>query len=322
MDTSCIGFVGILREVLRIPTASPRFLILAFLSSFPLFCSLLLNEFLLQQTFLDAAHLGFDGTSEFSASSDSPGFGICDVLGPTRVLKRWVEEASRGLVLMSALYLVIANPLDLLNSMMVVHNASAIYAGDDPPNLRQFFIQPLKRIGFRGPLVTSMYSLLLSCLTLLVIVSFASGNLCGLFSPFGLGRFASALVLATSFTKYLEWSVIWNVGIVISILEEKQGDTALAVAAYLSRGSRRKGVALMLVFFICRLALRLSCLYIARHGRGSGLVASTVVQVCLMCLGNVVKWSVFTVYYCDCKQRFLKKKTDVEEGKADPPVKS
>ncbi|KAK2631068.1 hypothetical protein EUGRSUZ_L03458 [Eucalyptus grandis] len=174
---------------------------------------------------------------------------------------------------MSALYLVIANPLDLLNSMMVVHNASAIYPGEDPPNLRQFFIQPLKRIGFRGPLVTSMYSLVLSCLTLLVIVSFASGGHC------------------------------------------------MAAAAYLSRGAEKGSCPHARVLHL-QACLRLSCLYIARHGRGSGLVASTVVQVCLMCLGNVVKWSVFTVYYCDCKQRFLKKKTDVEEGKADPPVKS
>ncbi|KAF8011463.1 hypothetical protein BT93_J1926 [Corymbia citriodora subsp. variegata] len=325
MDIGCImskdrlGFVGILREALRIPAASPRFLILAFLSSFPLFCSLLLNEFLLQQTFLNAARLAFDGTSEFSTGRDSGGFRICYVLGPTSVLKRWVGEASRGLVLMSALYLVVGNPLDLLNSMVVVHNASAVYTGEDLPNPRQFFARPLKRIGFRGPLVTSMYSLVLSCLTLLVIVSFASSNLCGLSSPFGPATFASLLVLAASFAKFMEWSVIWNTGIVISIVEEKHGDSALAVAANLSRGNRRKGLALMLVFFVCRLALRSSCLYFVWHGEGSGLVV-TVALVCLMCLGNVVKWSVFMVYYCDCKQRFLKRKADVEEGKATPHV--
>ncbi|XP_030469854.2 uncharacterized protein LOC115688232 [Syzygium oleosum] len=309
-----LGFVGILREALRISTTSPRFLTLAFLTSFPLFCSLLLNELLLQQTFLSTAHLAFRGLSEFSTSSDIGGFRTYSVLGSICVLQRWVGEASRGLVLMSALYLAIVNPLDLLNSMMVVRNASAIYAGENLPNPREFFVRPLKKIGFGGPLVTSMYSLVLSCLTLLVIVSFAS-NLCGLSSPFGLGGLAIVLVFAALFAKYMEWSVIWNTGIVISILEEKHGDIALGVAAYVSRGSRRKGLALMLVFFICRFALRLSCLYFAWHGKECILVA-TVAQVCLVCLGNVVKWSVFMVYYCDCKKGLLEKKIDVEEGKA------
>ncbi|KAI6700657.1 hypothetical protein NL676_014981 [Syzygium grande] len=283
-----LGFVGILREALRISTTSPRLMTLAFLTSFPLFCSLLLNELLLQQTFLSTAHLAFRGLSEFSTSSDIGGFRIYSVLGSICVLQRWVREASRGLVLMSALYLAIVNPLDLLNSMMVVRNASAIYAGENLPNLREFFVRPLKKIGFGGPLVTSMYSLVLSCLTLLVIVSYAS-NLCGLSSPFGLGGLAIVLVFVAFFAKYMEWSVIWNTGIVISILEEK-------------------------------FSLRLSCLYFAWHGKECILVA-TVAQVCLVCLGNVVKWSVFMVYYCDCKKGLLEKKIDVEEGKAAQLVK-
>ncbi|KAF8011461.1 hypothetical protein BT93_J1925 [Corymbia citriodora subsp. variegata] len=296
MDISCImakdrlGFVGILREALRVCTASPRFLILAFLASFPLFCSLLLNELLLQQTFLNTAHFAVDGISECSNISGSPGVQICYFLGPISALKRWVGEVSRELVLMSALYLVIVNPLDLLNTIVFVHNASAIYGGENLPSLREFFIRPFKKIDFRGPLVTFMA--------------------------------ISGVLFVALFAKYMEWSAIWNTGIVISILEGKHGDIALGVAAYLSRGSRRKGFALMLVFFIWRLALRLYCLYFVGHSEGSGFVATTAVQVYLVCLGNVVKWSVFMVHYCDCKKRFLEKKIDVEEGEAAPLVKS
>ncbi|KAF8011460.1 hypothetical protein BT93_J1925 [Corymbia citriodora subsp. variegata] len=330
MDISCImakdrlGFVGILREALRVCTASPRFLILAFLASFPLFCSLLLNELLLQQTFLNTAHFAVDGISECSNISGSPGVQICYFLGPISALKRWVGEVSRELVLMSALYLVIVNPLDLLNTIVFVHNASAIYGGENLPSLREFFIRPFKKIDFRGPLVTFMYALALSCLALLGLVSLAY-NLFGLSSPLSSVEFPRAIsgvLFVALFAKYMEWSAIWNTGIVISILEGKHGDIALGVAAYLSRGSRRKGFALMLVFFIWRLALRLYCLYFVGHSEGSGFVATTAVQVYLVCLGNVVKWSVFMVHYCDCKKRFLEKKIDVEEGEAAPLVKS
>lgn len=324
MDTSCImskdrlEFVGILREALRICTGSPRFLILAFLASFPLFCSLLLNELLLQRTFLHTAHFAFDGAFECIASSSSPGIQRCFFLGLKSVLKRWVGEASREVVLMSALYFVIVIPLDLLNTIVFVHNASAIYGGENLPNLREFLVQPFKRIGFRGPLVTFMYALVLSCLTLLGLVSLASNPVGPSVGPVGV---IPGVLFVALFAKYMEWSAIWNTGVVISILEEKHGYIALGVAAYLSRGSRRKGFALMLAFFIWRLALRLSCLYFVGHSEESGFVA-TIVQVYLVCLGNVVKWSVFMVYYCDCKKRFLEKKIDVEEGKATQPVKS
>ncbi|KAL3723175.1 hypothetical protein ACJRO7_035365 [Eucalyptus globulus] len=243
MDTSRIlakdrfGFVGILREALRISTTSPSFLILAFLSSFPLFCSLLLNEFLLQQTSLDTA------------------------------------QTSR-LALMSALYLVIVNPLDLLNTALVVHR------------------------GLQSLPCTRFCSVALSLLGLLSLASNLYGS-SSYFGPAGFSKVLSGLLFVALFKKYTEWSAIWNVGFVISILEEKHGDIALGVAAYLSRGSRRKGFALML----------------------AGLVA-TIMQVSLVCLGNVVKWSVFMVYYCDCKKRFLEKKIDVKEGKAAQLVKS
>ncbi|KAI3409375.1 uncharacterized protein J3R85_019375 [Psidium guajava] len=315
-----LGFFGILGEALRISATSPRFLILAFLAAFPLFCSLLLNEFLLQQTLLNTAHFAFDGISDCSTSD---GITWCIRVEPVDVLKKWVGEASQGLVLMGALFLVFVSPLDLLNTIVLVHNASAIYGGENLPNLRGFFLGPLKQIGFRGPLVTFMLALVLCCVTLAGLVSLAS-SIYALSSSFLVDGFPSVLFgvfFAALFVKYMEWSATWNTGIVISILEEKHGDIALGVAAYLSRGSRRKGLALMLTFFIWRLALRLSCLYFAWQSKESGFVA-LIVQVCLVCLGNVVKWPVFMVYYCDCKKQFLEKKMDVEDGKASPLAKS
>ncbi|KAI6700656.1 hypothetical protein NL676_014980 [Syzygium grande] len=47
------------------------------------------------------------------------------------------------------------------------------------------------------------------------------------FGPVGFSRVLSGVLFAASFAKYMEWSAIWNMGIVISILEEKHGDIAL-----------------------------------------------------------------------------------------------
>ena len=48
--------------------------------------------------------------------------------------------------------------------------------------------------------------------------------------------------------KHMEWNAIWNMGVVISVLEEKQG-----VSAYVCRGCRHRGLFLMLMFFVWRL---------------------------------------------------------------------
>ncbi|KAA8529554.1 hypothetical protein F0562_033647 [Nyssa sinensis] len=109
--------------------------------------------------------------------------------------------------------------------------------------------------------------------------------------------------------KYLDWSAGWNMGIVISILEEVCGIEALELSGYYSTGSTRRGQLLMLVFFVWGLGLRLPCFYAAMGGRVSG-IAVTFVLISLVCLGNVMKWVACMVYFYDCKSRILEKKVD------------
>ncbi|GMP30356.1 hypothetical protein CsSME_00005061 [Camellia sinensis var. sinensis] len=109
-------------------------------------------------------------------------------------------------------------------------------------------------------------------------------------------------------------------GIVISILEEKkQGDVALLISSYLSRGSRRRGFLFVLVFLVWRLGLRLSSLYLGWTivGENFNKMAITAPLVGLVCVGNVTKWLVFVVYFYDCKRRREEKKNiDLEESNA------
>ncbi|KDP45379.1 hypothetical protein JCGZ_09628 [Jatropha curcas] len=114
-------------------------------------------------------------------------------------------------------------------------------------------------------------------------------------------------------TRLKDWSAIWDMGIVISVLEEKQGDVAIIASSYLSRGSRLYGFFLMLVFFGWRVALRLSLLY-AGFKTGGGEVMRTVLQSGFICFGVVLKWVIFVVYFYDCKKQSLEGKIDAEEG--------
>ncbi|XP_044479065.1 uncharacterized protein LOC123206038 [Mangifera indica] len=115
-----------------------------------------------------------------------------------------------------------------------------------------------------------------------------------------------------------KWTAIWNMGLVISILEEnKHGDVALGVSAYLSRGSRKRGLVLQFMFSGWSFGLRILCILFGwRNGGSKNVIEVIAAQVCVNCLWNVMKWVAFVIYFYDCKKRFLEKKFDGAEGKA------
>ena len=182
-------------------------------------------------------------------------------------------------------------------------------------SLTGMFSRFINETRLKGPLITSIYVLLLSSLISFGLVSlspylFAAKALVSVFFmvPF-LAIFIALLI------KYIEWSAVWNMGIVISILEEKQGDVAIVVSSYLSRGSRLCGFVLMLIISVWSIVLRLACLYAGWETRGSGVMRTTV-QTGLVCLVNVLKWVIFVVYFYNCKKQSFEKKSATEEGSA------
>ncbi|KAG6708314.1 hypothetical protein I3842_06G074600 [Carya illinoinensis] len=166
----------------------------------------------------------------------------------------------------------------------------------------------------RGTFITSSYVILLSTCNMLGLVWFAISyqvfwRTSDLQVPFLLlyGPVFIALLL-----KYLEWSAVWNVSIVISVLEGTFGLRAMALSFRYNRGSERRGLLLMAVFFVWGLGLRLPCLY---FGCYEGEIMGIVAQAGLYCLGNVLKWVVCVLYFYDCKKQTLEKKVDVEAGR-------
>lgn len=330
---------GILRESLSIAAKNPKFLLFTVLTSFPLFLSLLLFEFFFHETLFNSV--------ETLLSHDDQDTTFCNGNGcyttisywrsePLSSMRRVIANHSHQFVLLGFIYLILVHPLDLLNTILILCHSSALYAGEVLQSFRAFLRRPIKDVSFEGPLITSLCVLGLSTLVTIGLISLGSQ----LFTvhpwqPFGafesyffypslpevVAFFVFMLLFGGLFLalliKYIEWSLVWNVGIVISVLEEKHGDIAIGVAAYLSRGSRRRGFLLMLVFLLWRLGLRLLCVYLFWGNKwGGARAAATVAQVLSVCLGNLFKWVVLMVYYWDCKRRFLEKKIDVEGGKS------
>ncbi|PON98925.1 hypothetical protein TorRG33x02_051620, partial [Trema orientale] len=166
----------------------------------------------------------------------------------------------------------------------------------------------------RGSLITFCYVILLSSCILLGLIWLAAIYFV-VFSNLE-NEILRALVFGITFgialRIYLVSTALWNMSLVISILEEGiNGFKALALSAYFSKGNERRWVVLMLVFFIWGQSLGLPCLYLGCFGTQCWIL----LQISLFCFGNVVKCIACVIYFHDCKIRILEKKVDEEIGR-------
>ena len=214
-------------------------------------------------------------------------------------------------LLLGLLYLGILHFLDLFNIIATVEIASMVYKGERK-TFTDMFKKLIKETRFKGPLITSIQVLLLDSLILIGLVSFGPYIYITM-SYFFMVVFS--IVFIALFTKYLEWSSVWNLGIVISILEEKQyGDVALVISSSLSRESRIVGLVVVLLFSAWRVVLRLWCFYVGWN-IGTSRVAITTVEVGFVTMANVLKWVIFVVYFYDCKKQRSEKA--MEDGRTE-----
>nr|KYP49272.1 hypothetical protein KK1_029013 [Cajanus cajan] len=111
---------------------------------------------------------------------------------------------------------------------------------------------------------------------------------------------------------YLEWSAMWNMGFVISVVDDIYGIGAFRVSYSLSRGNQNRGLLLMLVFFALGLYLRLLCVSLGCYKGGYGIF----VHIGVLTVVNTLKWVSCVIYFYDCKERKMEKKVDEESGKS------
>ncbi|CAN0857354.1 hypothetical protein LINGRAHAP2_LOCUS6725 [Linum grandiflorum] len=222
-----------------------------------------------------------------------------------------IHNTSQTLFILVFLCLGIGHFFNLVNTVIVVRSASLIYSGNEASSWKELIREAN---NLKGPLMTSLYPLALSLLTLVGLASFGIQ----FYISDSTFKVFFGLISVGLLIKYLEWSAIWNMGLVISILEGKHGYVGIGVSGYISRGNTKSGFLLMLIFLLWRVAL------IWSYGYLWGEANTTGFQVLIGigdCLGQLMKWVVCTVYYYDCKKRFLEKKVDFEQGLATEAIK-
>ncbi|XP_015573653.1 uncharacterized protein LOC8280542 isoform X1 [Ricinus communis] len=277
-----LGFFGLLKESLSIPFKNPNFIIFTCLASVPLFCSLSIYETIFQQTLIEIGRA--------VQKTMSPSLNAYDIFNNDYeeliTLERWIGKISQKLLLLGLIYIGILHLVDLLNTIAIVDMTSVIYKEEKAMSLRCMFSRFFNDTRLKGPLITSIYVLLFSCLISFGLFSLASYIYIYMESSVFFMVLFLVIFLAL-LTKYIEWSAIWDMGVVISILEEKQGDVAIIVSSYLSRGWERKG-------------------------EGTNAMGTTV-HIGLVCLLNVLKWVIFVVYFYDCKKQSSQKQSSQKQ---------
>ncbi|KAM4109894.1 hypothetical protein ACJW30_03G153900 [Castanea mollissima] len=292
-----LGVFDILKEALIITFKNFNFIIFILLTSLPLFGFMVYYESFLQETLVET----------YDILKQTPGYSDWPV--PKFIHNKMTKHVFYELLQLGFLYLVPLHLFEFCTVIVTVDLSSKIHAQERPMTLKEMKHRPICGARLRGTFITSIYVLYISTCTLLGLIwlvtyYFILEN--SIIEVFFAGFYGAGFLLLL--VKYLEWSAMWNMSIVISVWEGIYGGEALALSDYLCTGSKGRGVLLMFVFFVWGLGLRLTCLYFGCYEGGIGIVA----QISLFCLGNVLKWVVCMVYFCDCKKRTLEKKFDEE----------
>ncbi|KAM5566738.1 hypothetical protein ABKV19_015065 [Rosa sericea] len=297
----------ILKKAFTISATNIKFLIFTILTSLPLFCFLVYYEPFLQRFLLEISEILKPSKDDYFSYWSSRPFQLSI---PTDITTKLNNEFPGGLVQIALLYLIPLHLLELSTVLVIVDLASKTYTRqeeEEPPlTLMEMFHKPFDVTRVLGTLVTFVYVVIMSTSSLLGLVWLAA--IYYVVTMF----FYDVLVIVWCWvgfvgllTLYLGWIAALNMSVVISILEGRYRTKAIALAICYSVGNEWRGFRLMLVFFAWEVALRLPCIYFGCKGTWS---VGILTQIGLFCLGNVVKWVVFTIYFYDCKNREIERK--------------
>lgn len=275
-----------LKESLMIPYKTTNFILLSFLASLPLFCFMVFHEMILQRTLTVT-------------------WEIIRQLPPQASFNHWLMIRAAGdffckLIQLSLLHLLPLHLSELCAAVVTVDLSSKTYMKEKPITPMELLQRLLNKERVKGILVTSAYVYFVSTCFLLgstwLVTNYYVIVRCFFYNMFTASLFRVAAIALL--VKYLEWTAMWNLSIVISTLEEVHGADALALSAYFCRGSERQGLSLMLVFFMWGVGLRLAFFYCGCNEIGW----RSVLQVSLICMGNVIKWVACMIYFYHRKE--------------------
>uniref|UniRef100_A0A7C9CLE2 Uncharacterized protein n=1 Tax=Opuntia streptacantha TaxID=393608 RepID=A0A7C9CLE2_OPUST len=321
----------ILQAAIQIFTSNMKYMLLMVFSAIPFFIFMVFFEIELQKA-VYVSHSLLKPVSHYYYDSYSLSYVYDDISNRGRAVLHLVLE-------LCALHLVVYPLLELLSSSVIIKIAAKVYAAEKESSLKEVIPDILSHMNvtLKGCLSTSFWVQLLSTSTLVGLFSIVANYVLisgwknwvsyyyyydhySYMEPEVLINALSALLHALAFFavlyKYLDWSALWNMGMVISVMEEETGIEALEMSSYYAKRCRRTGFDLMLGFFAYGTVLRVPCMVvIGKLDAGVGGVMVTAIAVGFVCLGNLVKWIALVLYFYDCKAQTLQKKVDEEVGK-------
>ncbi|XP_019464697.1 PREDICTED: uncharacterized protein LOC109363004 [Lupinus angustifolius] len=305
--------LDILKEAITIYVKNINFIIFTFLTSIPFFSVMVYFEFLFQQSLVETPEFIYPLFLPFSDRYYAYRSVLYSIHTDYLADKSFSNDYLPILVQLVFIYLVPLHVLELCSAVVTTDLASKLYSEESKMSLKQMFQESIDMSVMKGTFITSLYMLFLST-CILIAFPWTVSNLYGLCNALG-GYIFFALIcgvaLAKLLMKYLEWSAIWNMSIVISVLDGIYGAGAFRVSYFLSSGNHNRGLVLMVVFFVIGLFFRVLCILFGCYKRGYGIF----LQIGLLCVGNTLKWVSCMVYFYDCKERKLEKNADGEVGK-------
>ncbi|MED6113295.1 hypothetical protein PIB30_069486 [Stylosanthes scabra] len=172
-----LGFFGIVKEAAKIPFKNPNFIIFTSLTLLPLLYSLSIYESMFTQTIIEAskalkeeaeAKMECDGLFCFSWSSLVQWRHVIN-------LDHFLGIISQKLVILVLSHIGILHLCDLFSTIATVNSSSELlYARHKADSsLKEMFTKHLMDARLKGPLITSIYTMLFA--------SVSSMGLCSLF---------------------------------------------------------------------------------------------------------------------------------------------
>lgn len=280
---------------------NPTFVAFSVLASLPLFLVMLTHELAVLCIFADASSR-LRLVSPYSSQRLHLASGL-------------IQETFVKVLQASLLYSVPALLLNLLTAVTTVHSSSTIFAQGQSACLRDMLKDSITKARWKWPLITSTLVSFFSLIFIfwVCIVSWGGG---GGFLASGKILYLSiwGFILVVAMTKWLEYSAVWDVAIILSISEDKSVLEVLSTASSITKGNRTRGCVLMLLNFAWWLGLRVLGFHARRRFMANSAHAVAVAETGLVCVGKVMEWVVCVVYCHDCKRRSSRDKVDLEGG--------
>ncbi|OVA15746.1 Protein of unknown function DUF4013 [Macleaya cordata] len=217
----------------------------------------------------------------------------------------------KALLVLEALFFLAFFLVSLFGIIVTIYGSAAIYTKNKSVSFKELFSKI--RATWKRSLITwiyvSIYTIVYTLVSVVWIVAFAlvikTGSVVTYF--FILGCLAAVL--------YLYLSVIWTLGMIISVLEGFYGIKAIQKAKDLIRGREIQGFGIMLsvVLLTCPISV-LYYLNALDNDHVMGRVVLGFFVTVPFCFAKFFTYLVYTVFYYECKKSHGERTEELELG--------